>query len=348
MKFKSMSQIYRKMVDKTLTSTDKINDFSVGSAIRAIYESVATELEAFYVMTEENLLEAISKGVYSSFGFERKLPQKAYTPITITLNNPTQVIQPIPRGTRFTSSYPEYANVYETLEDYYIPQGAVTAVVQVFCTQSGTIGNVPANAIDIMVTPITNIKSATNKSAVQTGQDEEPLELLRSRFRQYIESLSKATKPALEYGTRLVPAVSGVYIEEFTGKVNVYAHDSNGDLPDNVKTAIEKSLENYRAAGIRVDVKPVTRLAIDVDVDVIIEPKAAITDALNTRIRFAIENYLNGMQVSQDLIMTDLSCIIKDVDKRLVYDIVYKKPPSNLLTKGSEIIRAGVVKVNLK
>ncbi|ASR79561.1 baseplate J-like protein [Bacillus phage Kamfam] len=347
MKFKSMTDIYARLVDNTITNTNKISDFSVGSAIRAIYEAISMEVEQFYVLTEENLSEAIQSGVYESFGFKRKQPQRAYTTMRITFHNPVQVNMPLPRGTRFTSSYPEYANVYEVIEDYYIPAGAVTAEFQVYCLIAGEIGNVPANAIDIMMTPLSNVKDVTNPNAVQTGQDEEPLDELKSRFRSYIESLSKGTVPAIEYGTRLVPEVSGVYIQEMIGKIVVYAHDKNGDLPDNVKLAIEASLNNYKAAGIALEVKPVARKAVDVEVTVTVSIKTAITKALEDRIRFSIESYLNNMQTSQNLILSDLSCIIKGVDKQLVYDIQYKKPTANIVVKGNEIIRSGNIKVNL-
>jgi hypothetical protein len=86
--FKRMSDIYARLVDLTLTNTSDVNDFSVGSAIRAIYEAFSIELEQFYILTRENILEAIEDGVYSSFGFQRKNAQKAYGNVVITFNNP--------------------------------------------------------------------------------------------------------------------------------------------------------------------------------------------------------------------------------------------------------------------
>ncbi|MEB9013822.1 baseplate J/gp47 family protein [Bacillus cereus] len=347
MQFKGMMNIYSRLVDYTITNTNKLNDFSVGSAIRALYEAVAMEVEQFYVLTEENLEEAIQAGVYESFGFKRKAPQRAYGRVRITFHNAVQQNLPLPRGTRFTSSFPEYANIYETVEDYYIPAGAVTAEVFVYCLTSGEVGNVPANAIDVMMTPLSNVKLVTNPAAFQTGENEEPLEALKARFRSYIESLSKATKPALEYGTRLVPEVAGVYIDEKIGLVVIYAHDKNGELPDSVKLAIETSLSRFKPAGIPVEVKPVTRKSIDVDVTITIANKPAITTALRDRIKFAIEGYLNNMQTSQNLILNDLSYVIKSVDKQLVYDIQYTTPTTNQVVKGSEIVRAGIIKVTL-
>lgn len=55
-----MTEIYGRLVDHTITNTNKINDFSIGSAIRAIYEATAREIEQIYILTEENIREAIA------------------------------------------------------------------------------------------------------------------------------------------------------------------------------------------------------------------------------------------------------------------------------------------------
>lgn len=348
MRYKQMTEIYARLVDHTITNTRKINDFSIGSAMRAIYEAIATELEQFYVLTEENIQEAIAAGVFASFGFTRKPPRKAYGKVQIVFHNALQQTVALARGTRFTSSLGDYSNTYETLVDYYIPQGTVTAEVQVYCTIPGEVGNIPANVVNIMMTPLANIKTVNNAQAFQTGQNEEPLDEMKSRFRSYIESLSKGTIPAIEYGTRSVPEVAGVWIDEQTGLINVYAHDRNGDLPDDVKAKIVATLENFRPGGIPVRVMPVVRRTIDVDVKITLTNKLAITKAFQDKIVGEISRYLNNMQTSQSLILSDLSSVIKGLDKQLIYDIAFAKPTGNILVAGNEIIRAGAIKVTLE
>jgi len=347
LRYKQMTEIYSRLVDHTITNTRKINDFSIGSAMRALYEAIATEIEQFYVLTEENILEAIAAGVYASFGFTRKQPRKSYGKVQIVFHNALQQTVALPRGTRFTSSSSDYLNTYETTVDYYIPQGTVTAEVQVYCTIPGEIGNIPANVIDIMMTPLANIKTVNNAQAFQTGQNEEPLDELKSRFRSYIESLSKGTIPAIEYGTRSVPEVAGVWIDEKTGLIDVYAHDRNGDLPDDVRAKIIATLENFRPAGIPVNVKPVVRKTVNVDVKIVLTNKNAITKAFQDKIVAEISRYLNNMQTSQSLILSDLTSVIKSLDKQLIYDITFITPTGNIIVAGNEIIRAGTVKVTL-
>lgn len=348
MKFKRMSEIYSRLVDYTITNTDEINDFSVGSAMRAIYEAIAMELEQYYVLSRENMVEAIEQGVYSSFGFTRKKAARAYGIVQVSFHNALQSDIILSRGSRFLSSATAYPQIYETLVDYRIPKGSLVADFEVYCLSPGSTGNIPANTLDMMQSPIANVSKVNNPSAFQTGQDLEPLEEQRSRFSAFIKSLSKATKPAIEYGTRTVEEVAGVYVEEETGRVNVYAHDRNGNLPDSVKTKIETVLEDYRAAGIPARVLPVTRKAVDVDVIVTLANKNAITTAFKSRIELEISRYLNSMQTSQNLILSDLVSTIRYLDRQLIYDVSFNDPKGNSLLLGSEIIRAGTVKVTLQ
>lgn len=342
-----MTEIYSRLVDHTITNTTEINDFSVGSAMRAIYESVAIELEQFYILTRENIKEAIERGVYESFGFTRKKSTRAYGTVGIFFYTQTQQEYVISRGTRFTSDSNAYPQVYETQVDYIIPKGSMSAELEIFCLSPGSYGNIPAGVINIMNTPMMNIDRVINLSAFQTGQDEEPLDELRARFRAYIESLSRATVPALEYGAREVQEVSGVYVHEQTGLVTIYAHDRNGNLTDLVKQKVEQNMFKFRPAGIKVVVRPVTRKTVDVSVVVTLRNKSAITNRLRKNIQNEVERYLNNMKTSQNLILTDLSTVIMNIDRQLIYDVNIDLD-DNIYLEGNEVIRAGQITIILK
>jgi uncharacterized phage protein gp47/JayE len=348
MRFKRMSEIYSRLVDYTITNTNEVNDFSVGSAMRAMYEAVSIELEQFYILTRENMMEAIEQGVYSSFGFSRKKSVRSYGVVQVAFHNATQNDIILSRGSRFSSSFPQYPQVYETQVDYRIPKGSILVDFEVHCLTPGTVGNIPAGVLDIMQSPIANVRKVENPSAFQTGQDQEPVEEQRSRFSSFIKALSRATIPAIEYGTRTVDEVSGVWIEEETGRINVYAHDKNGNLPEFVRQKILTALQDYRPGGIPVRVLAVTRKAVDVNVTVTLTNKAAITDTFKNRIANEVSRYLNNMQTSQSLVLSDLSSVIKYIDRQLIYDVQFTNLSGNIALKGSEIIRAGNVQVTLQ
>lgn len=348
MQFKRMSDVYSRLVDNTITNTNQINDFSVGSAMRAIYEAIAIEMESFYILTQENMQDAINQGIYSSFGFTPKPAIAAYGPLTITFNNATMSDMVLPRGSSFLSSNPAYTTKYQTIQDYTIPAGSTTATVNAYCTITGTIGNVPVDTIDVMSTPLANVKSVTNSQAFQTGQDPETPDSMKARFQSYIKSLTKGTKAAIEYGTRNVQNIAGCYVMEQTGLVTVYAHDANGNLDSTLQANVVSALDNYRAAGIPVDVEPVTRIAIDLNVTVTTLNKSANTTAFHDQIVAAVTNYLNNMVAGQSLILSDLSSVIKYIDRTNIYDITFVVPTANIVIQGSELIRAGTITVTLQ
>jgi uncharacterized phage protein gp47/JayE len=348
MQFKRMSDVYSRLVNNTITNTNQINDFSVGSAMRAIYEAIAIEVESFYVLTQENMQDAINQGIYSSFGFTALPAVAAYGPLTITFNNPTVGAMVIARGTSFISSNPAYTTKYQTIQDYVVPAGSTTATITVYCTITGAIGNIPIDTIDVMNTPLSNVKSATNSQAFQTGQDPETADSMRARFQSYIKSLTRGTRAAIEYGTRSVQNIAGCYVVDQTGLVTVYAHDANGNLDTTLQNTVITTLDAYRPAGIPVKVEPVTRIAIDLSVTVTTLNKSANTTAFQAQIASAVTNYLNNMVAGQSLILSDLSSIIKYLDRTNIYDITFTVPSANVVIQGSELIRAGTVTVSLQ
>lgn len=348
MKFKRMSQIYSRLVDHTITTTNELNDFSVGSAMRSLYESISIELEQYYILTRENMQEAIERGVYSSFGFERRRPTKAYGLIQITFHNKTREDRIVPRGSRFSAGSNTFPQEYETLDDYTIPRGSLVVDIEAHCTRTGSYGNVPKGAIDTINSPLSNVKGARNTTAIQTGQDEEPLEELRTRFRAYIKSLSRATVPALEYGTREIEGVTGVYINEQTGLVTVFAHDRNGELSDSLAERIKQNLENYRPAGIEVRISSVQKSQVSIDLVVTVTDKTAISGRFRREIEDVIKAHLNSRRTSQNLILSDLTRVIMNVDNYLIHDVEFKELEGNVNIQGHEVIRAGEVKVTLQ
>lgn len=348
MQFKRMSDVYSRLVDNTITNTNQVNDFSVGSAMRAIYEAIAIEMESFYVLTQENMQDAINQGIYSSFGFTALPAVAAYGPLTISFNNPTMTAMIIPRGTTFLSSNPAYTTTYNTIQDYTIPSGSTTATINVYCTITGSVGNIPVNTIDVMNTPLSNVKGVTNAQAFQTGQDPETPDAMRVRFQSYIKSLTKGTKAAIEYGTRSVTNIAGCYVVDQTGLINVYAHDANGNLDSTLQANVVTTLDNYRPAGIPVVVAPVTRIAQDLNITVTTINKSANTTAFQQQIVAAVTNYLNNMVAGQSLVLSDLSSVVKYLDRTNIYDITFVTPTANVIITGSELIRAGTITVTLQ
>lgn len=348
MKFKKFSTILSEMKDYTLTNTSKLNDFSPGSALRAMYEAVAIQIEEYNRLMRENMQEASEEGMFRSFGFERKEATRAYGNVVIRFQNSLVNGVIIPRGSKFTSNLSEYPQIYETLEEYIVPPGSTSAEVVVYCTQIGEFGNIPAETIVVMNSPVGNVREITNKEAFRTGSEEEPIEDLQDRFQKYIKAIGRSTNPAINYGVREVPNVAGVYISEKVGRIVVYAHDENGDLPDALIQDIDTTLVDYVAAGIDYDVRPVEKTLVDVDVTVTLTNKDRVTTAFRQRIEERIARYLDNMEVDDDFILSALTRRIGNIDKRLIYDVQIHEPTDKIDIAENQLIRPGNINVTLE
>lgn len=123
---------------------------------------------------------------------------------------------------------------YRVLTSVKIPtSGTITAKVQ--CTQKGTIGNATANAIVLVSSRITGIRSVTNKEAVTGGTDEESDESLIARILEYDQSQgnnyvgSVADYKRWAYSVDGVGSATVIPAKDESGLVTIIITDANGD-----------------------------------------------------------------------------------------------------------------------
>lgn len=347
MRLKSISEILTRLVDLTLINTHEINDFSVGSTILSIYESVSMELEQYYVLGRENILWGIEEGVYEAFDFPRRPARKAYGEITIEFHTALTSPLYISRGNSFHSSLTGYNQKFETLQDYIVPAGTNKAVVTVYCTQEGVIGNVPRNVINLSANNLTNIKKITNDSEFLTGTEQESLDNVKQRFQSFVETRGRATKKSIIYGARTVEDIAGVYVKEETGYIKVYAHDLNGNLSTELKAQVESALEDYRPSGIKMDVVPVEKKPVDLNIKVTLTSLGKKTDIFNKEITEQVTRYLNRMTASDDLILSEIVQLVMNIDDYAIYDCVITNLKENLIIEDQALIRAGTITITL-
>lgn len=332
-----------------MINTNELNDFSIGSTIRSIYEAVAMEMEQYYILGRENIMWGIEQGVLNAFNFRKREAKRSWGILTLEFHTVTQNEIYVPIGTMFDSTLASASNrmTYVTEQDYYIPKGVVTAKIEVYCTVAGTQGNIQKGKINRAINNISNLKAIYNEYDILTGTDEENIESVKKRFHAFVESRGRATIKALDYGTRQVEDVSGVYIREEVGYVRIYAHDRNGELKDTTLEKIKLAIEDYRPAGIKLDIFPVEKVVVPIDVTITVTNTNRINNALRDRVETVIRNYLNSQTVSQNLVKADLLQAIMNIDDELIYDCVFHNLDANLTIRDEEIIRAGEVTIEL-
>lgn len=149
--------------------------------------------------------------------------------------------------------------------------------VEITCTKSGSIGNIPIQAIngeEAFSSPPFSGARAINNSKFTTGQDLESDDDLRDRIKNHIQSLSRGTETAIQ--TAIVGAldevsakrvVSANIIEpaNLTDPVKIYIDDGTGFEPSFESQGLETVLLNSSGGEERVqlDLFPLVKAQVE-------------------------------------------------------------------------------------
>lgn len=350
MKFKNVSEIIGRMTDLILInqSSNGLNDFTEGSVLQTLLESISLELYQYYLLQKSNIHEAIPQGIFKAFDFDRREARKSYGEVTINFNTANSRAVHVPRGTKFMSRKYGYDQTFETIEDYYINAGDVSSRVMVYSTEIGSYGNIPKGVIDTAGMNLMNLATVTNEEDFLTGQDQEPLEDVKRRFKLFVDTRGRATNKSIEYATRMVPDITGAYVDESTGWVRIYAHDNAGNLNEDLIKQVEDYVEDYRPSGIKMTVLPIDKVNINIEMDVYVRgAENAVDGRLKNNLELLSRQYVNRHETGESLVIQDLAQQIMNYDDDVVYDVAFNEPLENVTLEVNQIIRAQNVTVNL-
>lgn len=310
---KSALDIIGSLRNYILTHTDKLNDFTTGSALETLLEAIATELEMYYHLSITNIKGSIDTAVTSTFGINKTPTKKAYGIFIIGFREPLPNALQIPSGTQFSSSNNDYDQIYRTINSYNVPQGSTNFAVTAYCTQGGTYGNIPAEVVN-RCDNLPDADSVTNPAAISTGKDATSLAQLKIQFREMIQALQRGTVQAVQYGAMEVPNITGAFVDESAGYVRVYCHDANGNLPRTLQKAVQENIINWRPAGVPVEILPVHKSIVEVGVTLDVPNQTLRNPELLNEVKKKITSYINNRQTSQDLVLNHIVSVIMSMD----------------------------------
>ena len=344
LKIKSMYDVFTSLVDWITAKTDKITDFNVGSAIRTLTEAIAVQFEEFYFSMKQNVLFAIENSVYNSFGFDLKISQAASGYVTVDFTEPLPGSLTFPKSTVFCTSS-VYGYIYfESTEEVYAQQGSISVMVPVQCKTSGTTGNVPGGSITTIVTTNTIIYEVYNEAAFTNGVNGETSTERKKRFQDYIKTLARGTADAIVYGCLEVEGVFGAWVDDsYIGYVKLYAHNSDGELPEELRQAILSNLQNYRAGGIEVEVLPIVKNPIDLSLRIMISNEYD-TKTYEQLLNSLVVRYMNEYSVATNFYTADIIHVIKSAYEDVVVNINILIGEDTLIGE-NELVRPGTINV---
>jgi uncharacterized phage protein gp47/JayE len=359
--------------------------FAIGSIVRAIVDAHGST-----AMWEQSLIQfvynrerlATSTGedadsFVSDFGLTR-LPAVAATGNVQFWSFVANTTRTINVGS--TVSTPDGAVSFQVTADpnngyyntgsnaYIIPSGDGTVSspvsIPVQATTAGTIGNVKADTITVINSPITGIDKCNNADPFENGKERQTDPELRKYFIDYLNSLSRATKGAIEFAVESVPEVLQYILvenenydtgDEQLGFFYVVATDGTASPGSTFLIKVATAVEAYRGFTIRYDVKAPVALTADISAtidvpsqytapDYVLTIQQAVTDALETYIEFIpFGETLFYTRISQIIYNTMQSLFPADISEINVTNILLNGGTADLTSTAKQIIKPGTL-----
>lgn len=147
-----------------------------------------------------------------------------------------------------------------------------------------------------------------------TDREEDPE--LRARARLYPRASRRGILRAIELGALAVPGVATARAEEVTTEggtparlVVLYIADESGVASDVLASEVEGALDEYRAGGINVVVSTSITQIVQIAIRLVYRAKVD-TVTIGNRVRRAIVERVNGLEVNSPLYFADLAAVI--------------------------------------
>ncbi len=348
----------------------RVTDFIVGGKTRTKFESVAVEMEAQDYQIYRAIKKAIPVSIYQAFNFQL-LPPSAASGLLLfaTASANAQDVQ-IALGTKVatvgTQSTPE--TVYATTAAAVLTAGQTSVSVPIACIAPGTIGNTGPSTIVVLKTTIPGITSVSNALGLINGANLEQEAARKTRFNDFISTLSRGTEAAVIYGakTAYLTDSNGNITEAITdariagppdsgsaGAFTCYIYNGATGASSSLVTLAQQILDGYtdgngnkvagyKAAGIVATVAAVTTHAQDVSASVSIATGASWAQ-IQAQINTAISTYLQSMRIGTTFIFNDLVALIMNVSG--VADVTISAPTANHTATSSQVIILGALTV---
>ena len=354
-----------------IETAGRITDFNVGSNARNIFETIGLRFEHLDNKVFLALRRAIPIVLYDFFGegdgitttvgfpLLPALPAQGIVRFTrATSSAGGEIVVPV--GTRVmvpgTGTIP--AKLYQTILPLTVPAGTDLGETLVRAGVTGSVGNTPANAITLLDS-IADVGAATNPAAFINGAEAETDEGRRQRFVQYLRNLARCQLAGLEAGAltgQLTQAgavvehvlfARAVNVSEKRGLVTVYVDNGGATASPALVAATQAVIDGgfasdgsriigYKAAGVEVVVEAVVPQIVDVTAEVRVAAGFRFAD-VGPAVEAAVEAYLFGLGVFENLIYADLICTIAMVQG--VADLAGLSPTANVVaTSGGRII----------
>lgn len=232
--------------------------------------------------------------------------------------------------------------------------------IPVSATSVGTYANLSAGTIvypqDVALTTGTTFKVATNGLDPITnlpsgdligGSDYETDFELKTRFPDFLLSLSRGTEQAVRQALLQVEGVSSVILKSSDpapGYLRVSVANVNGELPIDLKLRIQTALNQWAAAGIGFIIEGIERRNTAVEVTVYVNDNTLSPVQVRTAVTAGIRAFADELTLGMPIYLWNLQ-LAGEVQG--VENLKVEYPTQDVIAEINEILGISLIQVNV-
>ncbi len=310
--------------ERMFSSMDSGLDQAQGSMAYNLIQPLAIELAKIWTALDQAVEYGFAQSTYGLFldarAEEHGVTRKAATVATGTVEFTGTASTVIPAGTQVSNTVlagsPDTPQIFQTDAEGTVGGGG-TVDVDVTAVEAGTAGNLPAAAIDRMVTVVAGISAVTNAAELTGGTDEETDEVLRARLLAAIAAREGAgTADDYESWALEVSGVGAATTEALwagAGTVRVMILDTDlAPAGGALITAVDDYIETLRPIGADVTIATPSLDTHAISATLTMETGFTVV-GVTTAVEEAIQAYYDSLGTGDDVIYNEVGAAIVTV-----------------------------------
>jgi uncharacterized phage protein gp47/JayE len=300
-KLYTINEIVNRMINKMSTTTS-VSDYTPGSNIRTIFETVSIFVEYLQFLVEQTYRSFYIDTATSDdldqrvqdFGMLRKGTAFSTGIIKLMRETPATSTFYVSQGSQFATQPDVFGKTitFELDNDITFVSGALEASGYITCLTSGIEGNVSSGTITNITSSVPGIDSVINPFAFVDGATSETDEQLRKRVPVFLNGLKRANEDAIKSAVYQVGGITLVKTVEnnpLPGYITVYVSTESGLLSQSQIDSVTLAAENAAAFGIKVAIVTPSVEYITIELDAELDDENYDIEILKTDMRTAID-----------------------------------------------------------
>jgi uncharacterized phage protein gp47/JayE len=314
-----------------------VTDFNPGSNIRTYSESMGSVMEIEGISAQALVFQSMIYGTYAAFGIVPESQTYAGVSLVFATSfgaNPPPVTSSvtIPGGTGGTIVSTAAGIQFLVSETVVIPAGSSSVTVPAIAVQPGLTGNVGADTIVNILTPLTYPLVVNNPASASGGLNAETPSQTLARFMAKVAALGLGSPVAIANAVIGVSTSTGETVAQAAvyepwivtsgapAGFDVYIDNGSGSASSSLIQAVTSFLNGNlttgelgnRPAGVPYSVQAVVPLYCNVVITGTL-PTSALISSLTTSISNNITAFFQEIQFGETVYQTSLVALVANV-----------------------------------